>query len=178
MKTLLIVSVFLFSVSCLFSTSGFAQKNPYIDGKGINFLTGLMMYPSEADPDKYKAGLFLAFEYEQPLNKKGGFRLFFVPELTYWGVENTKNLALGINMRGKFIAGSIRPYLDAGVTINRLSRADVEMTIGGINAGGGIQFPLQKTNIAVIVDFKVRAHLVDSKFKAGFSFAPGIRIGF
>ena len=175
MKTLIVILFFLFCISC------FAQNKSFADRQALKFLTGHMFYEKESDNSKLASGFFLGAEYELPMNSKSlgsSFVAYFVPELNYWTVENSKNVAFGLNFRGKFKAGSTRPYLDIGVTINRRSRADVDNTFGGINAGAGIDIQLGKSNISVVTDLKVRTFIHESKIKAGVSLTPGIRIAF
>jgi hypothetical protein len=172
MRTIIVILALIVTVSC------YAQKNKYIDGRAIKFLTGVMFYEKEADTSGMAPGFFIGAEFEQPLNS-GPFVMFFVPELNYWAVENRKNIAFGLLFRGKFKAGSsVRPYLDAGLNFNSLSRGGVSTTFIGASAGGGIDFTISNSNIAVVIDIKARGFFAESTLKTGFSLTPGIRIGF
>ena len=177
MKTTILILVFLLTSVC----STYSQKKSYADGKALKFLTGLMFYEKESNTEKLTSGFFLGTEFELPMSPssiRNSFVPYFVPELNYWQVENTKAISGGINFRGKFKAGSTRPYIDFGVTFTRLTRGNVDNTRGGVNAGAGIDIILSNSNISVVIDMKVRAQIYESRLKAGVSLTPGIRIGF
>jgi hypothetical protein len=169
----------IIAILFLLITGSALYSQSFADRSAVKFLTGLMFYEKESNDDKLGAGFFIGAELEFPLNPKGvgaSFVPYVVPEVNYWAVENRKNVALGVNLRGKFKAGSTRPYIDFGITFNELSRGGDKDQFGGINAGAGIDIILEKSNISIVIDFKVRAHIMDEKIKAGFSLTPGIRV--
>ena len=175
MKT--IIAIFVFLV-CITSN---AQNKYFADKTAVKLLTGLMFNEKSLDTNKMAAGFFIGAELELPMSPKSignSFVPYFVPELNYWQVENTKNMSIGMNLRGKFKAGSTRPYIDFGVTYNRVTLASVEYYRAGINGGAGIDIQLGRSNISVVIDFKARAIIYESEVRTGFSLTPGIRISF
>ena len=108
----------------------------------------------------------------------------FVPQANYWQVNDRKNFEMAGLLRLRFESVSMEPYLDGGIGINFYdddivdasgNKINNNVTLLGIDVGGGLELKNVGTNFSILLDAKYKIIINDPGNIKGFVITAGLK---
>jgi len=108
----------------------------------------------------------------------------FVPQANYWQVNDRKNFEMAGLLRLRFESVSMEPYLDGGIGINFYdddfedesgNKINNNVTLLGIDVGGGLELKNVGTNFSILLDAKYKIIINDPGNIKGFVITGGLK---